>query len=124
VVDIEGRVIAWNKAAEAVTGIKAKDILGKGEYEYAVPFYGYKRPLLVDLVLAPNSQMEKAYINLERKGKVLIGESFCPMVRGSGAYIRATAVPLFDSSGSIVGAIESMREDAGTKNEGLDTPWS
>ena len=40
VIDNERTVIAWNRAMEAMTGIKAKDILGKGDYEYALPFYG------------------------------------------------------------------------------------
>ena len=39
-----GRVIAWNKSMETMTGIPAKDMLGKGNYEYALPFYGERRP--------------------------------------------------------------------------------
>jgi len=30
---------------EDLTGIEAKGILGKGDYEYAVPFYVVKRPV-------------------------------------------------------------------------------
>ena len=49
VIDKEGRVIAWNRAIEALTGIPAEEILGKGGYEYALPFYGARRPILIDL---------------------------------------------------------------------------
>ena len=40
VIDRDGKVIAWNQSMETMTGIPAKDMLGKGNYEYAVPFYG------------------------------------------------------------------------------------
>ena len=48
VINKEGRVIAWNRAIEKLTGIKAEQILGKGDYEYALPFYGERRPILID----------------------------------------------------------------------------
>jgi len=34
---------------EEMTGIKAEEMIGKGNYEYAIPFYQTRRPLLVDL---------------------------------------------------------------------------
>ena len=40
VIDIEGRVIAWNHAMEELTGVSAESMLGKGDYEYSLPFYG------------------------------------------------------------------------------------
>ena len=33
VIDIEGKVVAWNRAIEKLTGIKAQEILGKGNYQ-------------------------------------------------------------------------------------------
>ncbi len=40
VIDRQGKVIAWNRAMEEMTGITAGEMLGKGDYEYALPFYG------------------------------------------------------------------------------------
>ena len=40
VIDREKRVVAWNKAIEEMSGLKKEEILGKGDYAYAVPFYG------------------------------------------------------------------------------------
>ena len=57
VIDREGNVIAWNHAMEEMTGVQAKDILGKGDYEYALPFYGERRPILIDLVLIPRGRI-------------------------------------------------------------------
>ncbi|MEI6315427.1 MAG: PAS domain S-box protein, partial [Syntrophus sp. (in: bacteria)] len=55
VIDRDGKVLAWNQAIEIMTGVKAKDMLGKGDHEYALPFYGERRPILIDLALHPES---------------------------------------------------------------------
>ena len=48
-IDREGKVIVWNRAMEEMTGVKAEDMLGKGDHEYSLPFYGARRPKLIDL---------------------------------------------------------------------------
>jgi PAS domain S-box-containing protein len=58
VIDREGRVIAWNRAMEEMLGIGAADMLGKGDYEYALPFYGERRPILIDLVFEQREEFE------------------------------------------------------------------
>ncbi len=110
VINNRGNLLVWNKAAEDMTGIKTEDISHKGAYEHALPFYGYRRPILVDLVLTPMDQWEKDYPSIQRKGDILIGENFCPAVGESGAFLRATAAPLYDTHGNIVGAIECIRD--------------
>lgn len=109
VIDNEGKVIAWNRAIETMTKVKAEDILGKGDYEYSVPFYGERRPALADLVLRPQEEIEKKYARVERKGATLIGESYMPNL-GSEAYLWAAAAALYDAKGNIIGAIESIRD--------------
>ncbi|MEZ4528269.1 MAG: PAS domain-containing protein [Desulfobacterales bacterium] len=37
VIDTHGKVLAWNRAMETMTGINAEDMLGRGDYEYASP---------------------------------------------------------------------------------------
>ena len=54
VIDKEGKIIAWNKAIEDMTGYLAKEMLGKGNHEYSIPFYGERRPILIDLVNLPS----------------------------------------------------------------------
>lgn len=44
-INTEGIVIAWNQAMEKMTGIRTKEMLGKGDYEYALPFYHERRPV-------------------------------------------------------------------------------
>ncbi|MGA3208021.1 MAG: PAS domain S-box protein, partial [Syntrophales bacterium] len=110
VIDKEGKVIAWNRAIEEMTGIKATEMLGKGNYEYALPFYGERRPILIDLVLKPQEEIEAKYVSTERGDTVLEGETYMPALRGGEAYLFGTASILRDSRGSILGAIESIRD--------------
>ena len=109
-IDLCGKVIAWNRAMEGLTGILARDILGKGNYEYALPLYGVRRPTLVDLVLKPDSKVEAEYRNLQRDGTSISGEAQISSFRKGGSYTWGKAVPLYDSSGNIIGAIESIRD--------------
>jgi PAS domain S-box-containing protein len=108
VIDRDGKVIAWNRATEALTCFKSEDILGKGNYEYALPFYGQRRPILIDLVLRPQDEVETGYSNLKRDGCTLVGESYAPMIGGE-VYLWGVASALYDSQGNIVGAIESIK---------------
>lgn len=110
VIDLEGKVIAWNKAMENLTGIKAEEIIGKGNYEYALPFYNCRRPILVDLVLKPDTKIESEYKNLKREGTTISGEAYVSSLGQRGSYTWGKAAPLYDSSGKIAGAIESIRD--------------
>jgi signal transduction histidine kinase/DNA-binding response OmpR family regulator/GAF domain-containing protein/HPt (histidine-containing phosphotransfer) domain-containing protein len=110
VVDAEGRVIAWSRAMEEMTGVPAEEMLGKGDYEYGIPFYGERRPVLLDLVLLPSEELERKYAHIEKKGSVLAGETYVPSLKGGGRYLYATASALHDSQGHVVGAIETIRD--------------
>ncbi|MHC1729102.1 MAG: PAS domain S-box protein [Syntrophobacteraceae bacterium] len=110
VIDKRGKVIAWNRAMEEMTGILAADMLGKENYEYALPFYGERRPILIDLVLRPQEEVEAEYDYVERKGTVIAGEAYMEALRGGEAYLFGKASALFDPKGTLVGAIESIRD--------------
>ncbi|HVO67931.1 MAG TPA: PAS domain S-box protein [Syntrophales bacterium] len=110
VIDKEGKVIAWNRAIEKMTGIKAAEMLGKGNYEYALPFYGERRPILIDLVLKPQEEIEAKYVITERGDAVLEGEAYMPALRGGEVYLFGKASILRDSKCNIIGAIESIRD--------------
>jgi PAS domain S-box-containing protein len=110
VIDKEGKVIAWNRAMEEMVGIRAADMVGKSYYEYAMPFYGERRPTLADLVLEPLNKAQVEYPAIKKEGGVLAGLAHLPDLRGREAYLFATASALCDSEGNIVGAIESIRD--------------
>jgi PAS domain S-box-containing protein len=110
VIDRQGQVIAWNRAIEEMTGIRADQMLGRGDYEYAIPFYGERRPILVDLVLLSDEEFITRYAKLQRRGSVLTGETYVPHLKGGARYLYATASALHDSKGNVVGAIEIIRD--------------
>lgn len=110
VIDLEGRVIAWNKAMEEMTGVPGESMLGKGDYEYAIPFYRQRRPILVNLVFMPEAELEKKYDFVERIGDTLVVDIFIPDFRPGGIYLWAKASPLYDHEGKVIGAIETVRD--------------
>lgn len=108
VIDREGRVTAWNRTMEAITKVTRTEILGKGDYEYAIPFYGEKRPILIDLVYASKDELAARYSHIRREGNILTAESFIPKLGENGIILIGFASPLYDMNGSIIGAIESI----------------
>lgn len=111
VIDHEGKVIAWNHACEEMTGIRKEEIIGKGDYAYSIPFYGERRPILIDYVAMDPDKLPKDYGQVQRKGQLLYAEVFCPMLRdGKGACLAGHASPFFNRRGLVMGAIESLRD--------------
>ena len=111
VIDRDKKVIAWNRAIEEMTGVRKEDILGQGDYAYALPFYGERRPILVDLLDAEDSELEAKYKYLTKQGSSLYAEVYVPSVFGGrGGHLWATASALLDSQGNRVGGIESIRD--------------
>jgi signal transduction histidine kinase/ActR/RegA family two-component response regulator len=111
VIDKEGRVISWNQSMEIMTGVKSEQILGKGDYEYALPFYGERRPILIDAVRGSDPNFEKGYNNIKRQEDgTLNAEVHIPNLRGNAAYLLGSASALYDSDGNYWGAIESIRD--------------
>jgi len=98
-----------NKAVEDMTGVKAQDMIGQADYAYAIPFYGLRRPMLVDLLFQPDSTLESRYEFLKKDGDVILAESGT-MVCGNSRALWGKATVLYDSEGNIVGAIESIRD--------------
>ncbi|MCK9196223.1 MAG: PAS domain S-box protein [Syntrophales bacterium] len=111
VIDNEGKVIAWNRAMEIMTGVKATDMLGKGDYEYALPFYGERRPILIDMALHQEPAKDKSHTHLQRVGDLLFGEAYAPGLIGGKTHLSATASLLRNAGGEVVAAIECIRDD-------------
>lgn len=110
VIDKNQKVIIWNRAIEKMTGIPASKMIGRGSYAYAVPFYGKRRPQLVNLAFKKNKEIEKLYSSIHRDGEAIMAEVFANnLYNKKGAWVYAKASVLRDESGKIVGAIESIR---------------
>ena len=112
VIDKDGKVTAWNRAIEEMTGVRAEDMIGRDNYEYTIPFYGERRPILIDLALLSDEEFLKGhYDNIVWRGGVLQGEVFVPETYGGkGAYLWGNASRLYDGDARIIGAVESIRD--------------
>ena len=110
-IDTGGRVIAWNHAIEKLTGISTSKILGKDHYEYSIPFYYERRPMLADFVLNRDPAVAEMYSNIMKEGNNLCSEVTIPHFNnGDGGTFWFTASPLFDRQGNVIGAIELIHD--------------
>ena len=110
-IDLEGKVIAWNKAMEEMTGVHKTTIIGEGDHIYALPFYGIRRPMLIDLILKKDKETEEKYPFIHQQDNKLISEMYFPVLYGrKGAFLWFIASPLYDANGNIIGAIESLKD--------------
>ncbi len=116
VLDQEQKVMAWNLAMEKLTGVSKEEMIGQGDYAYAVPFYGEKKPILINLIGLHDSAIEASYQKFKRDGNTLYAEVFAPKLNhGEGAYLSVKASPLYNAEGVLVGAIESFRDISSQK---------
>ncbi len=110
VIDVNGKVYLWNKALEKISGVKSRDIIGKGDFEKAVPFFGYKGPILVDLILKPDNDIQKEYDFFQRSENILIAGRFLTSTDDKSFQVWATSSILYDTQWNVIGAVESFRD--------------
>jgi two-component system, cell cycle sensor histidine kinase and response regulator CckA len=110
VIDRERKVVTWNHAIEKLTGVKAQHIVGKGNYEYAIPFYGRRRPTLIDLIFDWNDEIANTYQYVKKEGDTLVSETRDPPFKPESSLFWNSARPLYDAQGEVIGAIEVIRD--------------
>jgi PAS domain S-box-containing protein len=119
-VDRHGRIIAWNRAIEELTGGLASDLLLKGNHEYAIPFFGDRRPMIIDLIFASDTEIEdQGYSGIQWTGNTLSAETTVMITDGQTQVIREIASPIFNKSGKLAGAIESITDITGLRQQEL-----
>ena len=112
VLDRSHRVIIWNHACEALTGIKASEVLGTNQLWKV--FYESPRPLLADFVLEGNLDLVHKYYEVAAKstlipeGIMAEGSYLGPL--GNWHYVTINAAPIRDSEGVLVGAIQTLED--------------
>lgn len=111
VIDSEGVVTMWNRAMEDLTGIKAREMVGKGDYEYAVPFYGRRQPMLIDRALHKGRYYSVSDDSpFKQNMEVMYEEIFSPQLKTGGAFLSCKAAPLLDHRNCVAGAIQTIRD--------------
>ena len=99
VLDTGGTVTGWNKPMELMSGRPADRMLGKGNYEHALPFYNERRPTPSNLIFKENPELESKYIEFKRKGDTLSALALCETLPGGGAFVASTTGILHDATG-------------------------
>jgi PAS domain S-box-containing protein len=104
VIDRQRRVILWNRAMEAFTGVRRDEIIGTSGYRQAFyPYYGVE-PLLIDLVDQPLDKIHQIYPGAKRYGDTTIHERYLPdSKKAEGMYLYEKASLLYDPVGNTVG---------------------
>lgn len=109
IIDAKSKIIAWNRAMEELTGITSVPIVGKSTREYASLLYGNQRPVLADFIFNPNAKIEKKY-NVVRKEDNTLSEHICSRFNGTELFLQVKASPLYNSFGTLIGAVEIVED--------------
>ena len=119
IIDRNHTVTHWNIACELLTGILAKKIVGTKNQWTA--FYGQQSNVLADFIVdqADERQILDHFEGGARKS-ILIedayeAEAFRQPPGSGGKWLFFTAAPLKNSSGRIVGAIQTLQDISVTK---------
>jgi PAS domain S-box-containing protein len=110
VIDNTGKILCWNREMAKLTGLPSQDMVGKGNYEYALAFYGIRRPILVDMIIDPGVNFEREYVYIHKDGDILTTETTIGKLRGQEKILWGRAAPLHDNQEQVIGAIETVRD--------------
>jgi PAS domain S-box-containing protein len=108
-IDKTGVIITWNKAMEQLTGFSAKEMVGKGKREYAIPFYGEPRPMLVDyIVISTDKRQSGKFPGIKRSGNTFTSEMEKVKIRDRPMCLWGKGTAVYDSKGGLIAAIETI----------------
>jgi PAS domain S-box-containing protein len=117
IVDRDHRVVEWNPACQALTGISSSEILGKEAWEgFRMGQEGSLADMLLSEPGAVEDRFREAILSKSESGWYEM-DAFLPhFKKGQRALIRAGA--LVDETGAVRGAIQMVREVPGTSLDG------
>jgi diguanylate cyclase (GGDEF)-like protein len=109
-IDLDGRVTSWNNAMADFTQVQADEMVGKDRYEYALPFYGHRQPMLLDYVLHKEMLPPEKYNSIRPEDGLTTAEISLNTLRSAGIHILSRATILYGSQNQPIGAIEIMQD--------------
>jgi len=108
VLDAEGRVILWNDACAAVTGLAAAEVLGTRDHWRA--FYREQRACLADVVLRSAQGSQDGYANIALTKDAGSAENWCDLPRGARLYLALDASIIRDDDGKVMAVVEVIHD--------------
>jgi PAS domain S-box-containing protein len=115
-IDRDHRVVYWNKALEEISGLKAEEMVGTDNYWSA--FYAEKRPCMCDLLVDGHADSIPEWYGAQCRKSSLVADAFevtdfFPHLGNGGKWLFFTAVPIKDSAGDVIGAMETLEDVTG-----------
>jgi PAS domain S-box-containing protein len=108
-IDTAGKVIAWNRAIAALTGVEAEDMVGRGGYAYAGVLVGEKRPMLIDyIVKTPHDMKLKKVLGITHDGDVFHCDPETVRLHGKTVHLWSRGAGIYDAEGSMIAAVQSI----------------
>lgn len=114
VIDARHVITHWSRACAQVVGISADNMVGTREQWRA--FYESERPILADLIVSGTiDEMIELYGTQNLRRSTVINdayeaESHFPHLGTHGRWLYATAAPLRNDAGEVIGAIETLQD--------------
>jgi PAS domain S-box-containing protein len=114
VVDRHHRISHFNQALEELSGHSAQDMIGT-DWQWKA-FYARKRPVMADLIIdgAPDDRILDLYGPKYKKAlankQLFAATDFFPDLPPAGKWLFFTAAAVFDKSGHIAGAVETLQD--------------
>lgn len=114
VINMDHKIIYWNKEMERISGRKTSEMIGTDSHWEV--FYPKKRPMIVDYFVNGNSipQILEHYKNMDversRIKNSVVGSVFFADFYGGGKWLRFIIKPLYDHRNKMIGAIETVED--------------
>lgn len=112
VIDLDHRVIFWNKACEVLTGISSAEMVGSREVWRA--FYREQRPTMADLLIAGQTDKADRLYTVQGDSPLSAGarhgEGWFSNLGGKTRYVILDAAPIFDDVGKLWAAVETLQD--------------
>jgi len=112
VLNPQHKVVLWNQACEALTGIPAIDVVGIDNHWKA--FYSQKRPTLADIIIDGSfEQLPSLYKSFKRSVFLpngLHAEGWHPNLNGRDRYVIFNAAPVYDRRGELAVVVETLHD--------------
>lgn len=112
--DNEHKVTHWNKALEALSGIKATEMVGTRNQWKA--FYDSERPTMADVVLDDDTKVSirQHYKNIYKDnptpGKAYDAADYFANLGDSGAYVMFSAAQVKNKEEQVIGSVEILED--------------
>ncbi len=112
VLDSSHRIMLWNKACEELTGCTREEMIGTTNQWQ--PFYGEQRPTIADVIIdSRRDDLDELYQNYSSSSLnplAIKAEGWYKNLGGRDRYISFEASPIFNSSRTLIAAIETLQD--------------